>query len=70
MPLGLTGALAAATTTQAQQKSLPTIGFLSGSSPGSANPSPFIVAIGEGLREAGDVDGQNVAIEYRWAQGN
>jgi putative ABC transport system substrate-binding protein len=49
---------------------LPTIGFLSSSSPGPANPSPFIVAIGEGLREAGYVDGQNVAIEYRWAEGN
>lgn len=49
---------------------MPTIGFLSSSSPGPANPSPFIVAIGEGLREAGYVDGQNVAIEYRWAEGN
>lgn len=67
--LGVAGALAAATTTQAQQKSLPTIGFLSSSSPGPANPSPFIVAISEGLREAGYVDGQNVAIEYRWAEG-
>ena len=51
----------------AQQSALPVIGFLSGVSPG-----PFaqrLAAFRQGLNETGIVDGQNVAIEYRWAEG-
>jgi putative ABC transport system substrate-binding protein len=51
----------------AQQSALPVIGFLSGVSPG-----PFaqrLAAFRQGLNETGVVDGQNVAIEYRWAEG-
>jgi putative ABC transport system substrate-binding protein len=51
---------------QAQQ-TMPVIGFL-----GSASPVPFAqltAAFRQGLKEIGFVEGQNVAIEYRWAAG-
>src|SRR3989475_10255306 len=52
--------------TDAQQaQKVPTVGFLSGGSPGS----PFIEAFEAGLRDLGWVKGQNVAIEYRYAEG-
>ena len=50
---------------RAQQKSMPVIGFL-----GSAEPGVLaMVAFRQGLRELGYVEGSNIQIEYRWAEG-
>jgi putative ABC transport system substrate-binding protein len=52
---------------RAQQSAIPVIGFLSSGSP---NPHAGRVAgFRKGLNEAGYIDGQDVAIEFRWAQG-
>src|SRR4051794_21360671 len=53
-------------TAQAQRPSLPVIGFLNGSSP--ATWAPFAGAFRRGLKEAGYIEDQNVAVEYRWAE--
>jgi putative ABC transport system substrate-binding protein len=52
---------------RAQQKSMPVIGFLGSGSPGPS--APFVAAFRQGLGESGHVEGQNVAIEYRYAEG-
>ena len=52
---------------RAQQKTMPVIGFLERHLPGPNSPSA--VAFRQGLGETNYVEGQNVAIEYRWAEG-
>src|SRR5215470_9030722 len=51
---------------RAQQSVIPVIGYLCGSSP--ASRAHLVTAFRRGVRESGYVEGQNVAIEYRWAQ--
>src|SRR5215468_464904 len=51
----------------ALQKAMSVIGFLSSTSPGPNEPA--LAAFRQGLGETGYVEGQNLAIEYRWADG-
>jgi len=51
----------------AQQKAMPVIGFLGSPTPGSYTEN--VAAFLHGLEEMGYIEGQNVAIEYRWAGG-
>jgi putative ABC transport system substrate-binding protein len=53
---------------RAQQKAMPVIGNLESGSPGPF--APFVAAFRQGLGETGYVEGQNLAIEYRWAEGH
>jgi putative ABC transport system substrate-binding protein len=52
---------------QAQQSRMPLVGFLHFGSPGLF--AYQVAAFDQGLKETGYVEGQNVAIEYRWAEG-
>jgi len=64
----LGGAMTASRVVRAQQKAMPMIGSLHAASPGSF--APYTDAFHRGLDDAGYVEGQNVAIEYRWAEGH
>ena len=67
--LALLGSMAAAGSlrAEAQTPAMPVIGFLNSASPGPA--ATLVAAFRHALNKAGYVEGQNVAIEYRWAEG-
>jgi putative tryptophan/tyrosine transport system substrate-binding protein len=62
------GAVTAPRALRAEQKMIPVIGFLNSTS--SEPVAPYVAAFRQGLSKTGYVEGQNVAIEYRWAEGN
>jgi len=64
---GLGGAAVLPLVARAQQLTLPVIGFLSSRSPGES--AAVVAAFREGLREIGFVEGDNVVIAFRWAEG-
>jgi putative ABC transport system substrate-binding protein len=64
----LGGAMAVAPALRAKQKPMPVIGLLGLASPGPF--APFVAAFHRRLNETGYVEGQNLAIEYRWAEGH
>ena len=63
----LGGGVIAPRVLRAQQKAMPVIGYLASGSPGLS--APGVTAFRQGLSETGYVEGKDVAIEYRWAEG-
>jgi putative ABC transport system substrate-binding protein len=64
----LGGAVAWPLAARAQQPAMPVIGFMSSRSP--EDSAHLLEAFHRGLREGGFIDGENVAISFRWARGD
>jgi putative ABC transport system substrate-binding protein len=62
------GAAALPLTVQAQQRAVPVVGFLSPIA--AENATMFLDAYRQGLKERGFIEGQNLKVEYRWAEGH
>jgi putative ABC transport system substrate-binding protein len=66
--LALGSVLLTTRASRAQHKTMPVVGYLGNASPGSA--ASVVAAFREGLSETGFIEGQNVTIEYHWAEGH
>jgi len=66
--LFLAGAMTAPRALRAQQRAIPVVGYLGNISLSAT--APYLAGFHQGLSEAGYVEGQNLAIEYRWAEGS
>jgi putative ABC transport system substrate-binding protein len=64
----LGGAMMAARILRVQRKAMPVIGLLGSTCPGANTAN--VAAFRQGLIESGYVEGKNVTIEYRWAEGH
>jgi putative tryptophan/tyrosine transport system substrate-binding protein len=66
--IALAGGATAVWPLAARAQQIPVIGFLGSSSP--AGQLPFVAPLRQSLKEAGYIEGQNIAIEFRWPEGD
>ena len=66
---GLGGAAAWPVVARAQQPALPVIGYLRAGRPALRSVDTIVAAFRAGLAETGYVEGRNVVLEFRWAEG-